>query len=209
MAADGKPPATILALDLDGTLHRDDLAQLGAAALLRRSPLHAVALLWWLLRGGRLRLKNRLAAAQPLDMARLAWNEEVIAYAKSRTDCVLVLASGAAEAEARRAAAHLQEAHGLRFAAVLAASAEVNLIGARKAAALRALAQARGAEYEYVGDSPRQDPPVFAGARTSHFVNPTPALLQAHGTAASRAFATPPAPGGPLRRLLDLLQARG
>ena len=199
---------TILALDLDGTLHRGDLAQLGAAALLRRNPLSFFALLWWL-RGGRLRLKNRLAAAAPLDMAKLEWNEEVIAYAKGRADCVVVLASGAAEAEARRAAAHLREAHGLECAEVLGATAEVNLIGARKAEALQALAQARETEYEYVGDSPRQDPAVFRGARVSHFVNPTPALLAAHRSEASRVFATPPAPGGMLRRLLSLLQARG
>ncbi|MBF2735501.1 MAG: hypothetical protein ISN26_05425 [Betaproteobacteria bacterium AqS2] len=207
MAAAAKP--VILALDLDGTLHQGDLAQLGAAALLRRNPLRAASLAWWLLRGGRLLLKNRLAATQPLDMATLEWNAELIAYAKSRDDCVLVLASGAAAAEAKRAAAHLAEAHGLEFAEILAASAEVNLIGVRKAEALRALARARETEYEYAGDSPRQDPPVFAGAKVSHFVNPSPEMLQEHGSAASRVFTTPPPPGGPWRRLLGMLQAKG
>lgn len=198
---------TLLALDLDGTLHAGDMAQLAVRELLGRNWLWGFAMLWWL-RRGRTHLKHRLAEHAPLDMARLAWNEEVIAYARERSDCLLVLASGSTAAHAAAALAYLEDQRGLRFDALLASSGEVNLIGRRKAEALQALAQERGLEFEYIGDSPRQDPVVFEHARVSHFVNPTMALLDAYGSAASKIFAMPGS-GGALRRLLGLLQERG
>ena len=210
MADDNDPPApaALLAVDLDGTLHAGDMAAASLARLCLAKPWLLPAVPLWLGQG-RLALKLKLAQHVRLDMAQLAWNDELIAFLKleAANGRRLVLATGAAKPLAAAAAAHLASSHQLKFAAVLAATARRNPIGAAKAALLAELAGAAG--FDYVGDSPRQDPPVFAAARICHFVNPTRALIERFGGDQSKVFTLKLGALARLRRrLLHLLQAQ-
>ncbi|MDZ4264057.1 MAG: hypothetical protein U1B30_17230, partial [Pseudomonadota bacterium] len=53
--------ATPLFVDLDGTLVKTDLLAEGAVALLKSSPLYLFSMLFWLVKGGKARLKAEIA----------------------------------------------------------------------------------------------------------------------------------------------------
>lgn len=205
MAA-AEPP---LAVDLDGTLHDGDLASACAAALLRRRPWAALPFLLRSLRG-RLELKEWLAERAEPDMARLRWIDEVVSFVREESERGrrTVLATAAVAPIAEKAAGYLEAERGLRFDEVLSSTAGVNLLGGAKADAIARAAGGDGA-FDYVGDSPKQDPAVFARARVSHFVNPTEGMIRAHAGPDSRVFRTGGGRGrGIGRRLLDIAQAR-
>lgn len=199
----------LLATDLDGTLHGGDLAFHCVGRMLWRQPWTLPLLLWWTCRG-RLRLKLEVARRIQPDPAKLTWHHEVIGFLREEasTGRTLVLATAAVREHTDTVTAYLAQAHGLEFDRVLTSTTTDNLHGHAKAHALAALGESVGG-FDYVGDSPLQDPPVFRQAHTSHMVNPTKELLQEFGTVAdSRIFRTQASLGQALRRrLLALLQA--
>ncbi len=168
-ASESKP---VLAVDLDGTLVYGDLARDHALAYARKGPLAAIRLLRWLQAGGRLRLKVEVAKLMPLDPNRLAWRAETIAFIR------IARAAGHKVALATASVCPYAEAVAGKlglFDDVLCSSETENLHSERKAAKLDAEYGEDG--WDYIGDSPVQDLPVFARARVSHFVRPTPSML--------------------------------
>ncbi len=168
-SSESKP---VLAVDLDGTLVYGDLARDHALAYARKGPLAAWRLLCWLQAGGRLRLKVEVAKRMPLDPDRLVWRTETIAFIRMARDAghKIALATASVRPYAEAVAGRL----GL-FDDVLSSSETENLHSERKAARLDAEYGENG--WDYIGDSPVQDLPVFARARVSHFVRPTPSML--------------------------------
>ncbi len=85
-----------LCVDLDGTLVKSDLLIESALGFLRQSPLRALNLLVWLLRG-RAALKHHLAEEVELDTSLLPLNEAVVDMIKAEREkgrrCILVSAS--------------------------------------------------------------------------------------------------------------------
>lgn len=210
--ADAKPEGgeePPLAIDLDGTLHAGDLGYIGTSRLLAKKPWLALSFLFHVARG-RLALKHWLAKKVAIDMGALEWNTELIAFAREEADKgrKVLLATAAVEPLARQAAQHLEKEHGLRFTEVIASTGATNLLGNAKAEAIARISGGDGV-FDYVGDSPVQDPPVFAKARLSHFVNPTEEMLSSHANQESRVFATKAGKRrGLKRRLLDLAQSK-
>lgn len=156
-ASYSSPADVPLVLDLDGTLVRTDTLQEQAVAFVRRNPFSVFKLFGWVL-AGRVVLKERLAAAVPLDPEFLPVNEELVAFAEQEAarGRKVVLAT----------AAHAETARPLlaRFpfiSALLATEGKVNLKGKAKAEALKAEFP-QG--FDYAGDS-RADLAVWKHAR--------------------------------------------
>ncbi len=186
--SDAKRPR-ILAVDLDGTLHDGDLAMTLLVRLLITRPWHIPMVLTQLSRG-RLQLKRFLAAKIDVDPATLAWHQSVLDFLRDASDRQrpLILATAAMHSQAELLADYLDREHGIRFWRVLGSDEQINLHGAAKAQALAKLSAGQG--FDYIGDSPLQDPPVFAQATVCHFVNPTPAMLRDYQSDASMVFTT-------------------
>ena len=191
--------ARLLAVDLDGTLHDGDLAMQLAKRRLVSKPWRAPQLLAWLAHS-RLHFKNQLAQNVDFDPAKLAWHSEVLTFLRAHRDRKLVLATAAMHSQAELIATYLAAAQQISFSHVLASTAKLNLIGFAKATALAQLAGAAG--FDYLGDSPLQDPPVFAQATVCHFVNPTAELLNTYRSENSVVFTTSPRLLGRLRRVM-------
>ena len=165
--------ARTIAVDLDGTLIHGDLAIMGSIELVRRSPLNLIRMISWGIRGGRLTLKQQVAARVKLDVRELIWRDDVIDFLRERRrqGRKLVLATAAMHPQASAVADHL----GL-FSGILCSDEKVNLHSENKAAALDEKF-GRG-DWEYVGDSPHQDPPVFARAGLAHMIRPRGKMKQ-------------------------------
>lgn len=201
------PTSRLLAADLDGTLHNGDLAWHCCMQLLTQQPWLLPQVLGWTFQS-RLRLKNELATRVTPKLAELDWLPEVITFlrAANAADRPLALATAATAKHAQLVVKYLAAEHGVKFDYVVASTAQVNLHGRAKAAALVQLGGVGG--FDYIGDSPRQDPPVFSAAHISHLVNPTAALRQEYASADSRIFTTQLGLGAKLRRrLLARIQA--
>ncbi len=173
-----------LCVDLDGTLVRTDTLVEGLLALaggLRFGALGAAVM------GGRAALKARVASLAPLDPALLPYNEPLLAYLREQraTGRRIVLATAANEAIAAGVAAHL----GL-FDEVIASTAEHNLKGPAKAAALVARFGRGG--FAYAGDS-RADLPVWAEAGAAVLVDVAAAVARLVTIPVERRFAVAPA----------------
>ncbi len=192
LEAVSKPSAAlarpVLVVDLDGTLTPTDTLAESVVALLRQRPALVLALLWWLLRG-RAALKAQVAARLRLDVQRLPWRADFLAWlrAERASGRRLVLATAAHQQIAQDVAQRL----GL-FDQVLASDAGRNLKGAAK---LQAIRQQLGSDFVYAGDS-RADLPVWAGAQAAVLVAAAPAVARrAHAQGrVEREF--PAAPGG-------------
>ncbi|MBS0254784.1 MAG: UbiA family prenyltransferase [Proteobacteria bacterium] len=152
-----------LAVDLDGTLVRGDVALEALVGALKRGPR-----VWWALflalLGGRAALKACLARIAPVDPASLAYRPEVLALiAQARAEGRPVLLATAAHwRNAARVARHLG-----CFDGVLASRRGHNLKGRAKLAALEACAAPEG--FDYVGDT-GADRPIWARARVAYTV---------------------------------------
>jgi 4-hydroxybenzoate polyprenyltransferase/phosphoglycolate phosphatase-like HAD superfamily hydrolase len=151
------PKSLVLAVDLDGSLLRSDLLFETAWAGLSQDPINTLraALAQ---EGGRAGLKRRLAELAQLDVARLPYNDEVLAYIQRwRADGGRVILVTAADQQlAERVAAHLDvfdEVHG--------SDGSRNLKGPVKAAFLKDRYGAGG--YAYMGDA-AADMPVWQDA---------------------------------------------
>lgn len=150
-----------LCVDLDGTLVATDLLWEALFLLVRRRPWILVVAPFWLMRG-RSGFKRRLASrARDLDVTRLPYREDVVAFVRVAHRCgrPVVLTTAADETVASAVAAHLGT-----FTAVLASDGQRNLKGRTKA---RELVQRFGAaRFDYIGDS-RADIPVWNAAATA------------------------------------------
>src|SRR5579863_3105139 len=122
-----------LCVDLDGTLTKVDTLYDTLMLLVRKNPRALLQLPGWLA-GGKANLKAHLTRAVTLDVARLPYNQVLLAYVHSQRELgrPIFLATGADRALAERVAAHL----GL-FDGVLASDGARNLTGKRKLAEFR------------------------------------------------------------------------
>ena len=205
LGGDSEPP---LAVDLDGTLHAGDLASICTGRLVSSRPWLIPSLLIQACRG-RLNLKIWLSERVRLDMSRLRWNAGLITFIKKESDRGrrVFLATAAVEPLAHAAAKHLGSEHGIAVSEVLCSTKEINLLGQAKVHSI--VKAADDPVFDYVGDSPTQDPPVFDRARICHFVDPTKKMLADHATSESKVFYTKDDQSrGLVRRLISLAQAR-
>ena len=147
-----------LCVDLDGTLVRSNVLVETLVGTLKHHPLLVFALPVWLARG-RATLKRELAARADIDVARLPYDEQLLADLRRErlAGRPIYLATAADEAIARRIADHL----GL-FDGVLASNGRDNLKGEAKARELAARFGEKG--FDYVGND-RHDVPVWDRAR--------------------------------------------
>ncbi len=162
--------APVLCVDLDGTLIRGDILWESILALICLRPWFLLYLLFWL-RRGRAHLKRRLAELAPPEPETLPYRDEVLRYVRSARarGRRVILATATHQLAAQRIACHLD-----LFDEVLATSADRNLSGENKLAALR---ERCGDGFDYIGDS-RKDLPIFKAARRSVLVDPSPGLLR-------------------------------
>jgi 4-hydroxybenzoate polyprenyltransferase/phosphoserine phosphatase len=185
-AAPAEPP---LCVDLDGTLVATDLLWESVLWLLKRAPWVLLQVPFWLV-GGKAVVKCRLAARVKLDVARLPYRPEVLAYLRRQHGAgrpiLLVTASSRSLAEA--IAAHLGV-----FSAVLATDETVNLRGERKR---RALEERLGAgKFDYLGND-RADLSVWRSARTALLVTRSARLARRAARAVPvERLVEPPRPG--------------
>jgi 4-hydroxybenzoate polyprenyltransferase len=119
-----------LAVDLDGTLVRTDTLFETALGAVKADPPLVFRLPFWLIRG-KAHLKARLAAAHPLSVDLLPWDERVLEAVRKHPGHPKVLCTAADSTIAERIAAKAGV-----FDEVLASGGGVNLAGRHKAAAL-------------------------------------------------------------------------
>jgi hypothetical protein len=169
------PEKPTLFVDLDGTLVGTDTTVAAIFALIGR-PLRLFPGLL-ALRFGKAAMKQRIAAAAPLDAASLPYNEELLSLLRREAagGRSLVLATGAD----RRVAAAVADHLGL-FEAVLASDGAVNLTGRAKLEAIRRMIGDR--PFTYAGNE-RKDLAIWREAETGILVNVSGSLLRAASAA--------------------------
>jgi phosphoserine phosphatase len=169
------PPASVeppLCVDLDGTLIEGDTLRISLRHLARSAPWLLPALPFVLL-GGRPRLKAFVARRYVPDPKGLTWRSEVLAFLREEKQRgrKIVLATAAHRLVGEAVAAHLGIFDGL-----VATEGSANVKGGQKAAHIRKSLNCN--EFDYIGDH-MADVPVFAAARLSYLVAPSPALKAA------------------------------
>ena len=162
-----------LCVDLDGTLIHSDLLVESAFALLRRNPLHLFSFVVWLA-SGRARLKREIAQRVTLDVARLPWDERVLAWLRADARRPRLLCTAADRRLAEEVAAHIGG-----FDEVLASDGTHNLGGRRKAELLLSRYGERG--FDYAGNA-ATDLKVWRHARHAIVANATPRVLRRVGS---------------------------
>ena len=160
-----------LCIDLDGTLLHSDILIESALVLLKRNPLYALLMVWWLLRG-KANLKHQIARRAELELAGLPWNRALLEELEREKagGRKLILCTATHRRYAEQIAAHL----GI-FAEVLASDAERNLAGRRKLEALRA--EFGDKKFDYAGNS-AADLSIWPHARKAIVVAARPGVLQ-------------------------------
>jgi 4-hydroxybenzoate polyprenyltransferase/phosphoserine phosphatase len=163
--------AVPLCVDLDGTLVRTDMLFESLVAALRRNPLVAFLVPFWLM-GGRANLKQHLARHAPFDPAVLPYDEDLVALLRRERAAgrriLLATASDVRIAEA--IARHLGV-----FDEVVASDGRRNLKAGVKAAHLAERFGERG--FDYIGNG-AADVPVWSRARTAYLVAGRPGMAQ-------------------------------
>jgi 4-hydroxybenzoate polyprenyltransferase/phosphoserine phosphatase len=159
-----------LCVDLDDTLICTDALWESVIQLWRR-PILGIRAAYALLSRGKAGMKDLLAENMDLDPSTLPYRESVLTYLRQQQseDRELVLATATHSRWAQRIADHL----GL-FSRVFATDDRSNLSSTRKRDALVSAYGEKG--FDYIGDH-RKDLPIFAAARESLLVNPSPSLL--------------------------------
>ena len=150
--------ATVICVDLDGSLIQTDLLHESSLLLARRFPADVFLLPFWLLQGKAF-LKSKIAdrvtpkaALLPYNLALLQWLQE-----QRRAGRRLVLATASDKKYAQSVADHLD-----LFDEVIASDGKVNNSGKEKAESL--LARFGKGGFDYVGNS-RKDVSVWAQSR--------------------------------------------
>ena len=189
-----------LAVDLDGTLVRTDTLWESVAALVRRDPLAAFALPFWLLRG-RAAFKSEVARRAEIDVALLPYDANVLRELRRQRaeGRWLVLATASDSRIAEGVARHL----GL-FDAVLASDGVRNL---KREAKAEALVERYGeGRFDYMGED-RHDVPVWKRAGAAYVVGAR-ALARGLESSGKVVHEIPREPGGavPLLRALRVYQ---
>jgi hypothetical protein len=163
-----RPP---LFVDLDGTLVRTDTTVACILALIGR-PLRLVSGLF-ALRFGKAAMKQKIAAAAPLEPALLPYNEELLSLLRHEAAAgrSLILATGADRRVATAVADHLR-----LFKAVLASDGAVNLTGRAKLEAIRRMIGDR--PFSYAGNE-RKDLAIWRAAESAILVNVSASLRRA------------------------------
>jgi 4-hydroxybenzoate polyprenyltransferase/phosphoserine phosphatase len=180
--------APVLAVDLDGTLIRTDIAIEHLLQLLKRNPLYLFMVPLWLWRG-RAALKREIAKRVAFDPADLPYDVAFLDYlrAEKAAGRKLVLATAANQVPAKAIAAHL----GI-FDAVFASDGTTNLSGDAKR---RRLEENYGrGKFDYAGNG-RADLKVWRAAAAAIVVNPDPGVLAS--LRAERPVVVEFAPAGP------------
>lgn len=183
-------------VDLDGTLTRTDTLLESVVRTVRRAPLDALRIPFWLIHG-RAAFKARLAARTPFPAASLPYHQELIEYLRAQREQGrrIILATAADRRIADSVADHL----GL-FDQVLASDGSRNLKGTAKLASIRS---SIGDRFVYAGDS-AADKPIWHAAEAAVLVGAPPRLERVvRGiTPIERQFSTPgPGINGWLRAL--------
>ncbi|MBM3485659.1 MAG: UbiA family prenyltransferase [Alphaproteobacteria bacterium] len=162
--------AALLCVDLDGTLVRTDVGVESILALLKRNPLHALALPVWFARG-KASLKHEVARRAEIDAASLPYNEALVEHlrAEKAAGRRLVLATATNERYARAVADHLD-----LFEAVIASDEATNLKGEAKLARMQAFAGTDG--FDYAGNA-APDLRIWPHAREAIVVSPGRGVL--------------------------------
>jgi 4-hydroxybenzoate polyprenyltransferase len=162
-------PLSHLYVDLDGTLIATDLLHESSLLLLRSSPLAALCIPLWLLRGKAF-VKHQIARRVDVDSAVLPYRQTVldsIRRARQQGRRV-VLATASDELLAAAVARHLGV-----FDRVLASNGVTNLSGQRKLEAIRN--DAAGHPFCYAGNDV-EDVAVWQGANAAIVVSNSPVL---------------------------------
>jgi 4-hydroxybenzoate polyprenyltransferase len=147
-------------VDLDHTLLRVDLLRERLLLAILRNPVLLFQSIFWLLNGGRTRLKTEIARRASLNVSHLPYNDELLSFLKEerKAGLSLVLATATPIVWAQAIAKHL----GI-FSHVLATDEKHgNLKGRRKLEII--LQDAGGKAFGYAGDADC-DRPIFEAAQ--------------------------------------------
>jgi 4-hydroxybenzoate polyprenyltransferase len=175
-----------LAVDLDGTLIAGDVLWEQMFALIKAQPFCMFLIPFWLMTGGKLRLKREVAQRASFDPSTLAYRQDVLAWLREQHAAgrAITLATASRREQADAVARHL----GL-FSRVIASDDTVNLKSAAKRDALVALHGDGG--FDYAGNS-ADDVAVFAAARQAVVVAPDRAAAEWHRTHGGLKFSAEP-----------------
>lgn len=162
-----------LFVDLDGTLIKTDLLAESALELLTRKPWFVFAVFFWLLHGGRARLKAELARRVTPSTDTIPYQMQFVEYlrAEAAGGRTLYLAT----ASDRRLAEPVASELGV-FADILASDGATNLKGHQKLEAI--LATTDGDDFAYAGNG-RADLTVWRKAVQAVVVNPSMGVAKA------------------------------
>jgi 4-hydroxybenzoate polyprenyltransferase/phosphoserine phosphatase len=185
MAVNVRRLVPALCVDLDGTLIHSDLLLESLLLLLKQNPLYVFAAVLWLVRGGKARLKDEIAARVTLNPAALPYNTELIAWieAERGTGREVWLCTAANERLANLVAQHVK-----LFDGVMASDARNNLAGQRKADQL--VERFGRGEFDYCGNE-RRDLSIWSCARSAIVVNGSASLERQARAAVTIAKAFP------------------
>lgn len=163
--------AVPLILDLDGTLVRSNLLVETALVFMKRHPLKAFMIPFWLMQG-RAVLKQKLAAAELLEVDTLPLNRQLLEHAEAAAGNgrKVFIATAADRVVAEKVAARVPFISG-----VIASDGTTNLKGQAKA---EALSSRFPDGFEYAGDA-RADLAVWRVATSAIVVEASPALAKA------------------------------
>ncbi len=168
-----RPAATDIPLcvDLDGTLVRTDMLRETMWSMVNGNPLLAFVAPFWLL-GGRACLKQQVARRAKVDMTRIPFHEDLLAYLRDQRNRGrrLVLATASDSLVAARIAEHTGF-----FSDVLSSDGSVNLKGKEK---LQVLLEKYGdRKFDYAGNS-QADIPLWQHCNRAILVNVSDRLLE-------------------------------
>lgn len=190
-----------LCVDLDGTVLRTDMLFETFVAALKRNPLLALRVPFWLA-GGRAKLKRELANRAAIAPASLPYDEAVLeALRRERSSGRrLVLATATDEGVARAIACHL----GL-FDEVIASDGRLNLKASAKAERLVERYGERG--FDYMGHG-AADIPVWTRSRAAYVLSADGAMVRRAATTGAQVRPVESRRGGawPLLRALRVHQ---
>ncbi|MEQ9506375.1 MAG: UbiA family prenyltransferase [Hyphomonas sp.] len=176
-----------LVLDLDGTLIRTDSLHEQALAMVRRNPFTLFKLVAWVF-AGRVVLKERLAAASPIEPEFLPANEDVVALAQqAAADGRKVILATAAHVNTARPF----QQHFPFISEVIATGDGVNLKGKAKA---DELVRRFPGGFDYAGDS-RADLEVWKHARNAITVGASSSTVRKAGKISNVAQVIPASSG--------------